>query len=70
MRYSAPSDVSEVFLSSGPVPVIDGFIEVPEDASTANLAGLFANGFRPDGAAPKAAIVTKTDSKADAKAEE
>lgn len=66
MRYAAPDDVTEVYLSSGPLAVIDGFVDVPVDASTGDLAGMAANGFylapqasvKPEAKAPPA---TKSD---------
>ena len=48
MRFKAPEHVTEVHLSVGPVAVVDGFLTLPDDASSGDLAGLSANGFTPE----------------------
>ena len=45
MRYAAPSDVSGITLSTGPLTVVDGFVEVPEGATPGDLGGLAVYGF-------------------------
>ena len=45
MRYAAPSDVSGITLSTGPLTVTDGFVEVPDDATAGDLGGLAVYGF-------------------------
>lgn len=45
MRYAAPSDVSGITLSTGPLTVVDGFVDVPEDATPGDLGGLAVYGF-------------------------
>ena len=45
MRFKAPPHTSDAALSVGPVQVIDGFLTLPEGASTTDIAGLQANGF-------------------------
>jgi hypothetical protein len=52
MRYSAPADVSGITLSTGQLTVVDGFVEVPDDASEGDRGGLAVYGFTP---APDAA---------------
>lgn len=52
MRYSAPADVSGINLSTGPLTVVDGFVDVPDDATEGDLGGLAVYGFTP---APEAA---------------
>jgi hypothetical protein len=53
MRFKAPADISGIDLSSGPVPVMDGFVTIPDDANQGDLAGLAVNGFvRDEAAAP------------------
>ena len=47
MRYAAPFDVSAIFLSSGPLTVDDGFIDVPNDAPQGDIGALAVNGFYP-----------------------
>jgi hypothetical protein len=47
MRLLAPPHISAAFLSSGPVSVIDGAIEVAGDLSQGDRAGLAASGFTP-----------------------
>jgi len=72
MRYSAPADVSGINLSTGPLTVVDGFVDVPDDASEGDLGGLAVYGFAPapDGAprragkAPTANAAPPTDAPA------
>ncbi len=64
MRYAAPSDVTEVYLSTGPLTVVDGFVDVPDDASTGDLAGLSVNGFT---SAPKTEVATTANASSTAK---
>jgi hypothetical protein len=45
MRYAAPSDVSGITLSTGPLTVTDGYVEVPEEATAGDLGGLAVYGF-------------------------
>jgi hypothetical protein len=45
MRFIAPPHVGTAFLSTGPVAVIDGAIELPGDLSPGDQAGLAASGF-------------------------
>lgn len=47
MRFTAPPHTTGVDLSIGPIPVIDGFIETPDEMPHSDLAGLVANGFTP-----------------------
>lgn len=47
MRYAAPSDVSGITLSTGPLTVVDGFVEVPDGATPGDLGGLAVYGFTP-----------------------
>ena len=47
MRYAAPADVSGIILTSGPLTVVDGFVEAPEDATPGDLGGLAMYGFTP-----------------------
>jgi hypothetical protein len=47
MRLLAPPHISTAFLSSGPVAVIDGAIEVADDLAPGDRAGLAASGFTP-----------------------
>jgi hypothetical protein len=60
MRYSAPADVSSINLSTGPLTVEDGYVEVPDDASEGDLGGLAVNGFLPaPEAAPRRVVAPK-----------
>lgn len=45
MRYAAPADVGGINLSSGPLAVVDGFVDVPDDATASDLGGLATYGF-------------------------
>lgn len=45
MRYLAPADVSAAILTNIIAEVVDGAIEVPDDASDNDRMGLAANGF-------------------------
>ena len=45
MRYAAPADVGGINLSSGPLVVTDGFVDVPDDATVGDLGGLATYGF-------------------------
>ena len=47
MRYAAPSDVSGITLSTGPLTVVDGFVDVPQGATPGDLGGLAVYGFTP-----------------------
>ena len=47
MRYLAPADVTGITLSTGPLSVVDGFVEVPDDVLPGDLGGLAVNGFVP-----------------------
>ncbi|WP_189675027.1 hypothetical protein [Sphingomonas glacialis] len=47
MRYSAPIDTTSIDLTTGPVAVVGGFIEVDDHLSLGDAAGLIANGFLP-----------------------
>ena len=47
MRYATPADVTGINLASGPLTVVDGFIEVPDDAGQGDLGGLAVYGFTP-----------------------
>jgi len=67
MRFKAPEHVTAAHLSCGEIPVVDGFVTVPNDAPVSDFAGLCANGFTPvpvEGAAavaPKATAPTVAD---------
>lgn len=50
MRFSAPADTSAISLAAGEFAVAKGFVDVPDDIGSGDLAGLAANGFLP---APK-----------------
>lgn len=52
MRYAAPAEVTSIILSIGPVPVVDGFVDVPDDLGAGDIGGLAMNGFVPAPAAP------------------
>jgi hypothetical protein len=59
MRFAAPSDVGGINLSSGPLVVVDGFVDVPDDATPGDLGGLATYGFvAVHGDAPAAVIET------------
>ena len=45
MRYAAPADVTGINLTSGPLTVVDGFVDVPDDATPSDLGGLATYGF-------------------------
>ena len=47
IRLIAPPHTGTAFLSSGPVAVIDGALELPDDLSPGDRAGLAASGFVP-----------------------
>ncbi len=47
MRYAAPPHVTGITLSTGPLVVVDGFIDVPDDLSLGDIGGLINNGFYP-----------------------
>ena len=47
MRYAAPSDVSGITLSTGPLTVVDDFVDVPDGATPGDLGGLAVYGFTP-----------------------
>lgn len=47
MRYAAPADVTSIILSSGPLAVVDGFVELPDDATQGDIGGLAMYGFYP-----------------------
>lgn len=66
MRFAAPEDVSEIILSSGPLRVENGFVEVPDDATAGDLGGLAVNGFvaAPDDAPTARAARTSSPSAA------
>lgn len=44
-RFSAPADTSGIHLGIGHFAVKKGFVEVPDDLSAGDRAGLAANGF-------------------------
>lgn len=70
MRFSGPAGISAISLSSGPIDVVGGFADVPDDATAEDLAGLTANGFK---AAPTKEDFERADKAraiADAKAAE
>lgn len=53
MRFAAPDHVTDITLSIGPVPVVDGHVEVPDDLGQGDLGGLAMHGFtRVAGEAP------------------
>jgi len=60
MRYTAPAHVSGINLSIGPVVVVDGFVEVPDDLGAGDLGGLAMNGFTPVPADEPAPVPAKT----------
>ncbi len=45
MRFLAPPHVGTAFLSTGPIAVVDGAIEVSEDLPHGDRRGLIASGF-------------------------
>jgi hypothetical protein len=45
MRFTAPAHTTEVFLPSGPVPVVEGVATLPEDADTADIRAITSAGF-------------------------
>lgn len=45
MRFAAPEHASDIMLSIGTIPVVDGFADVPDDATEGDLGGLAVNGF-------------------------
>ena len=44
MRFSAPAHMTSADLTTGPVAVIDGFIDTPDGIGPGDIAGLIANG--------------------------
>ncbi|BCA57688.1 hypothetical protein [Sphingomonas sp. HMP6] len=44
MRFTAPPHMTSADLTCGPTPVIDGIIELPDNAGPGDIAGLIANG--------------------------
>ena len=60
MRYAAPSDVSGITLSTGPLTVVDGFVDVPDDASPGDIGGLAVYNFVP---APESAPAASAPSR-------
>ena len=65
MRYAAPKDTTSITLSTGPVDVVDGFIEVDDMLSLGDATGLIANGFTP-APVPASPAKSKTPSAPDA----
>lgn len=53
MRYKAPPEITEIFLSVGTFRVDEeGFIVTPDEISTADATGLCGAGFEPAPAEP------------------
>jgi len=69
MRFAAPQDVSDITLSSGPLPVVDGHIDVPDAAGAGDLASLAAYGFTPAPATPAPRAAGKAAPAPDASAQ-
>ena len=44
MRFAAPEHITEIFAPSGPVPVTNGFAELPDDADAADVDALHRAG--------------------------
>lgn len=47
MKFLAPADLTDATLSTGPVPVIDGVLTVPDDTPQGDIDGLKVAGFVP-----------------------
>ena len=45
MRYLAPPETTGIHLTTGPLIVVDGAVDVPDDALPGDLSGLAMNGF-------------------------
>ena len=45
MKFIAPPHVSSASVSSGPIAVVDGILELPDDAPQSDVDGLVVNGF-------------------------
>lgn len=46
MRWTAPADTTSITLASGTLNVVDGAVDLPDDATDGDRLGLIANGFR------------------------
>lgn len=47
MRFTAPDEISEVFLSNGPHKVVNGVLEIPDDTPPSDVGSLSTYGFVP-----------------------
>lgn len=67
MKFTAPPHTTGVQLSSGPIEVVDGQVDVPDNAPEGDIAGLRASGFEPVPVTPaeKVAELVDTHTKAE-----